>query len=87
MSGECFDYKEYVLKQISDEIRIELSSGVSALCDTKELEEEIIKELNKTIMCLEEGFVRAHRASYFLSCDDGAESYLKKLKEDLEGLK
>ena len=48
---------------------------------------EIIKEFKKAVKLLKQADVYVHRIDYLVSGDDGEESFLRRLKEDLKGLK
>jgi hypothetical protein len=98
MSGGAFDYKQYVIDEIADHIdRImhAVDSGdlgeedrysghshweKSLVNDSKE---EVKEEFRKAIKALQVAACYAQRIDWFLSGDDGEESFLKRLKEDL----
>lgn len=98
MSGGAFDYKQYVIDEIVDHIaRImhAVDSGdlgeedcysgsshweKSLVNDSKE---EVKEEFRKAIKALQVAACYAQRIDWFLSGDDGEESFLKRLKEDL----
>jgi hypothetical protein len=98
MSGGAFDYKQYVIDEIVDHIaRImhAVDSGdlgeedrysghshweKSLVNDSKE---EVKEEFRKAIKALKVAACYAQRIDWFLSGDDGEESFLKRLKEDL----
>jgi hypothetical protein len=48
---------------------------------------EVQEAMKKAVNILNESFVYAQRIDYFLSSDDSEESFLKRLKEDLDKLK
>ena len=48
---------------------------------------EVIKEFKKAVKLLKQADVYVHRIDYLVSGDDGEESFLRRLKEDLRGLK
>jgi len=44
---------------------------------------EVIKEFKKAVKLLKQADVYVHRIDYLVSGDDGEESFLRRLKEDL----
>lgn len=52
-----------------------------------EYNKETIKEIKKGMDLLRKAYVYAQRIDWLRSCDDGEESFHKRLKEDLEELK
>ena len=100
MSGGYFDYKEWNIDQIANDVEAYINK-----CDRKEKKdwgyedesgkcipyvyeesEEVLNEFRKGLKILRQAFVYAQRIDYLLSRDDGEESFLKKLKKDLEEL-
>jgi hypothetical protein len=49
--------------------------------------DEVIKEFKKGVKLLRKASVYAHRIDWLLSGDDSEETFLERLKSDLEGLK
>lgn len=47
---------------------------------------EVIEQFKIAVRKLREAQVYAHRVDWLLSCDDGEESFLRRLKEDLKKL-
>ncbi|OQB43776.1 MAG: hypothetical protein BWY02_02985 [bacterium ADurb.Bin157] len=45
---------------------------------------EVIKEFKKAVKLLKQADVYVHRIDYLVSGDDGEESFLRRLKEDLK---
>ncbi len=100
MSGGYFDYKEWHIDQIADDVESYISK-----CDRKEEKdwgyedengkyipyvyeesEEVLNEFRKGLKILRQAFVYAKRIDYLLSGDDGDESFLEHLKQELEAL-
>lgn len=48
--------------------------------------DEVIKKMKEGIEILKKAQIYAHRIDWLLSGDDGEESFLKRLEEDLNGL-
>ena len=100
MSGGFFDYKEWHINQIADDVESYIDK-----CDRKEEKdwgykdengkyipyvyeesEEVLNEFRKGLKILRQAFVYAKRIDYLLSGDDGDESFLEHLKQELEAL-
>ena len=100
MSGGYFDYKEWHIDQIADDV-----ASYIGKCDRKEEKnwghddengkyipavydesEEVLNEFRKGLKILRQASVYAKRIDYFLSGDDGEESFLRFLKQELEAL-
>ena len=75
MSGGYFDYKQYHINQIAGDV--EKLAG----CD--EYPPEILAEFAKGAAILNQAAVYAQRIDWLLSGDDGEESFILRLKEDL----
>jgi hypothetical protein len=108
MSGGAFNYDQYKIGYIADEIEQEiLNSGREKT--KKELDEEkwrdpdwyekypedkfhykypdeVIQVFKDAVRALRVAQIYAHRVDWYLSGDDGEESFLERLKEDLEKL-
>jgi len=92
MSGGSFNYLQYGLDQISDDIEDVIYHN-----DSQELDEwgskkgagyseETIRELKLGVLYLKQALVYAQRADYLFAGDDGEETFHKRLKSDLEKL-
>lgn len=90
MSGGHFNYDQYRITYISDQISEVIRSN-----DNEELNKwgdrvgrrysaETIKEFENALEALNRAFVYAHRIDWLLSCDDGEDTFHKRLKEDLK---
>ena len=80
MSGGMFEYAQYRINDIIDEIKKEMQNP-SDYVEDKEL---FILTCKEAIKSLKIAFVFAHRIDWFLSGDDGEDSFYKRLREDLE---
>lgn len=89
MSGGHFDYKQYSISEIADEIE-----NVIELNNSKELDDfgltigygyttETIAEFEKAVKALRVAKIYAQRIDWLLSCDDGEEQFHQRLKEEL----
>ena len=99
MSGGHFDYDQYKIGSIADSIdqiirnngaKIEYPKGYELKCyeDTHyyEYPPEVIEKFKEGLEILRKAEVYAHRIDWLLSGDDGEESFLTRLKEDLNKL-
>lgn len=80
MSGGMFEYDQYRINDMIDEIKKEMQNP-SDYIEDKEL---FILTCKEAIKSLKIAFVFAHRIDWFLSGDDGEDSFYKRLREDLE---
>lgn len=91
MSGGHFDYSQYKISQIAEEIR-----HLIVCCEEKrvnewgdsvyEFSEETVNEFRKSLEYLDKAFIYAQRIDWLVSGDDGEDSFHKRLKHDLEKL-
>jgi hypothetical protein len=98
MSGGAFDYQQYRINDIAQEIEriIEIEedkpeNSVNGWSDENEvyyhnLKKETLDEFKKGVKLLKQAEVYAQRIDWFLSGDDGEETFHERLKEDLEKL-
>ena len=80
MSGGMFEYDQYRINDMIDKIEKEMQNP-SDYVEDKEL---FIITCKEAIKSLKIAFVFAHRIDWFLSGDDGEDSFYKRLREDLE---
>ena len=80
MSGGMFEYDQYRINDMIDKIKKEMQNP-SDYVEDKEL---FILTCKEAIKSLKIAFVFAHRIDWFLSGDDGEDSFYKYLREDLE---
>ena len=92
MSGGHFDYNQYKIGYIADEVETLIENN-----DSEEENEwgfkigrgytpETIEEFKKALKALRVAQVYAHRIDWLVSGDDGEDSFHRRLKKDLEGL-
>lgn len=95
MSGGFFEYKQYHLDDIASSIERELNNQgkekpKDELYYDKEhynkYPEEVQEKMREAVKQLRIAAVYAQRVDWFLSGDDGEESFLKRLSEDLRAL-
>ena len=89
MSGGHFDYQEWRIDDIADEIEQKIinseeefrEDGYPAIKNS-----EVLKELKRGLKVLRQAYIYAHRIDYLLSGDDGEESFLRRTKKELSDL-
>lgn len=108
MSGGAFDYNQYKIGYIADEVEqlIRKNGKEKTKEEMKdegwrdpdwyekypedkfhpEYSEEVIKRFKEGVEILRKAEVYAHRIDWLLSGDDGDETFLERLKEDLDKL-
>lgn len=84
MSGGKFDYKQYSLDYIADEIDQIVRTNQEI--EWYHYSEETINEFRKGIELIKQAAVYAQRIDWLVSGDDGEQRFHERLKEDLEGL-
>jgi len=86
MSGGHFDYDQYRIRQIWEEINYILEKNKTGETYYT-FPKNILAELRKAVKVLQKAEVYSNRIDYLLSGDDGEESFLRRLKEELKELK
>ena len=89
MSGGSFDYRQWVINEIADEIENIIKNNNST--ETNEWGDakgygypaDIIESFREGVKHLRIAAVYAQRIDWLLSEDDGEESFRERLKEDL----
>ena len=100
MSGGHFNYKQYEIGIIADEIERYILR-----CENKvpkdwgeeddngkyvpyvhEEPEEILNRMKEGLMYLRKAYIFTHEIDYYLSCDTGPESFIERLEEELSKL-
>lgn len=100
MSGGYFDYKQWAIDQIAEDVEAYINK-----CERKEEKdwgyedgrrkympyiyeetEEVLNEFRKGLKILRQASVYAQRIDWLLSGDDNDESFLRRLKQELEAL-
>jgi len=106
MSGGHFEYNQFKIRDIADDIQTELDNQgkdipeyeLSYFADAyleKYPEErynriyrkDVQEEFKKAIKVLRQAEIYAQRVDWYLSGDDGEDSFISRLKEDLEEIK
>ncbi len=98
MSGGFFDYKQYQVNDLIEEMDMAIQrldnkdsrdpeSGESNYLGTYFNDKELIKkEMLKAKEYLTKAYIYTRRIDFLLSDDDGEESFHERLKEELEGI-
>lgn len=95
MSGGAFDYNQYKITQIADHVdQIIRQNGKKKDYKVDEWESEyyydyppeVIEKFKEGLEILRKAEIYAQRIDWLLSGDDGEESFLSRLKEDLDEL-
>lgn len=96
MSGGHFDYNQYNIGYIADVIQDEIANNdVRPEGWNEELDgewkvqrhsEKVIEKMQEAVSALRIAETYAQRVDWYLSGDDGEESFLKRLEEDLNKL-
>ena len=79
MSGGAFDYNQYRIKEIYEHIE--------KVIDIEIDHHDVIEKMKEGIKILKKAEIYAQRIDWLLSGDDGEESFLSRLEEDLNNLK
>jgi len=93
MSGGHFDYKQWHIVNIVDEIEDLISSNnddsLNEWGDKRGYfyGEQTIKEFETAVRYLQLAYVYAQRVDWLVSGDDGEDSFHSRLKEELEYLR
>ena len=82
MSGGRWDHGQYKIENII----VDLKETFEDAYDVNLMDDKMIQDLHELIAALEVSEILMHRLDWYLSGDDGRESYHKRLKEDLEEL-
>jgi hypothetical protein len=80
MSGGHFDFNQHRIKDIADSIQSYLDKN------EKDLESKTVLEFQIAIKNLKLAYIYAHRIDWFISCDDGEETFHERLKDDLRNV-
>ena len=92
MSGGYFEYNQYRMSTMIEELDVLISDNGSN-CDGEDTNEyccpynyppHIIKEFEAGLGLLKKAYVYIHRIDWLVSGDDGEESFIARLNEELE---
>ena len=92
MSGGRFQYQQHNIWQIAEEIQNVIDTNDDASINEwgdrrgRGYSPEVIAKLHEAVQALKVAYVYAQRADWLLSDDDGEESFLERLEEELSGM-
>lgn len=92
MSGGAYDYDQYKILHIAEEIESIIENNNSDKVDEygdrigRNYSEETIAEFKTAVELLNKAFIYAHRIDWLLECDDDEATFHKRLKQELEKL-
>lgn len=89
MSGGRFDYKQYHINEIADSIERVLKGEPwvdEEFCVDLSTQEAVRNKMKEAVKALRIAAIYAHRVDYLISGDDGEESFLTRLEDDLKEL-
>jgi len=90
MSGGFFEYKQYQIDQIAEDLerRIEKAKNKEEgdFGYSYEEPDSVIEKLEEILYNIKRAAIMAQRADWYLSGDDGEDSFFRRLEEDLEEL-
>lgn len=93
MSGGHFNYDQYRIDQIAEDIAQIIRNNKNEELDewgSKKgyfFPDEVIEEFKKAVQILDTAYVYVQRIDYLLSGDDGEDSFHSRLKDELNSLK
>lgn len=82
MSGGHFDYQQFQIGQLADQLQEEITN----CAEDRSVSEKTVMEMRTGLRYLRLAYIYAQRIDWFLSGDDGEETFHKRLKTDLEKL-
>ena len=86
MSGGHFNYDQYKISIIADEVEDLIRSNDDET-EGRRFTPETIAKFEKGLRVLREAFIYVQRIDWLVCCDDGEEQFHKRLKDELRGLK
>jgi hypothetical protein len=101
MSGGHFNYMQYYISEIYESINEQIKKNGKQKekdelyywdiendnLNNYKYPDNVIKEFKKAVKILKQAEVYAQRIDWLLSGDDGDETFIKRLKEELNNLK
>jgi len=81
MSGGHFDYKQYNISDIADEIENVIALNVDR---NYPYTPETIEQFEKAVEVLRVAKIYVQRIDWLLSCDEGQEQFHQRLEEELK---
>ena len=82
MSGGTFGYKQHFIEDIADSVETFLRSESSTNYPSN-----VLVEIEHGLTVIRKAAIYAHRIDWLLAGDDGLESFLSRIENDLEELR
>lgn len=92
MSGGHFGYDQYKIGQIADEVQLLIDSNDSRERNSygdaigRNYPPEVVDRFREAVKVLRTAQIYAQRIDWLVSDDDGPESFLRRLEEDLKNV-
>ena len=88
MSGGAFEYKDYMLKEFADQIdqMVRDNGKEDEWGYVYDYSEEVLEKFRIAVDLLKKASIYVHRVDWLISGDDGDDTFLERLKEDLNEL-
>ena len=80
MSGGHFNYTQYYLNDILDEIKNIIKDN------PYQYSSKTIKKMKETVKTIEKAKIYITRIDYLISGDDGEDTFHKRIKEDIKNI-
>ena len=77
MSGGHFDYHQYRIREIAE--------SVEDIIQNSKYAPEVLEKIKEGLDVLKKAEIYTQRIDWLVSGDDGPETFLERLKEDLNG--
>lgn len=90
MSGGEFDYDQYKIDRIAEEVDTLIRNNSSTELDEwgypkgHNYSPEVIAKFKQAVVVLRQAFVYAHRIDWLVSGDDGEDTFLRYLEQELQ---
>lgn len=84
MSGGAFDYKQYELGRIADEIEERILKRNLFDGSDPIIRPDVLEKMREGVEILRRAEIYAHRIDWMLSGDDGEDTFLERLRQDLD---
>lgn len=92
MSGGHFGYEQYKIGQIADDIQLLIDTNDSCEKNSygdpigRNYSPEVVDKFREAVKVLRMAHVYAQRIDWLVSGDDGPNSFLRRLEEDLKNV-
>lgn len=88
MSGGTFDYNQCRIQDIASDLEEIIKTNTIKDEDVyyTDFSDETIEEFKKGLEIIKKAYVYAQRIDWLVACDDGEDSFHRRLKDDLEEL-